>query len=343
MEETVTGLSTSHIRSQKGSYTVLPAKVAYYGEGNLATVTRELVEKPCSECGEPFRVAKWKAAFSHLCTVCRGAVSGGRRGTVVEFSLNSRRRLMRLLATLQKDVRPVFVTLTFSDAYQHQHEGEDWKRCLRAFEHRFRRAFPGGSFVWRLEVVDRKSGEHVGEPFPHFHLLVFGVPYGQLRAFVPGAWFEVVGTGDEKHLKAGTQVSRIHSRKGIMRYASKTLANLPGELGKDVQTQAQNVGRWWGVVVRDNFQRFVAELKELVLSDVESVRLLRAFRRLCHAFSRDYRSLTVFIDGGFLESVVPKVTVPVLAFKSYRATGRRIDEPFYLYAYRTGLWQPERV
>ena len=341
METQVLGLSSSHIRSQVQNYKVLPAKVTFYGEGNLATVTRELVEKPCSKCGEPFRVTTRKAAFTHLCSCCRGVVSGGKRGEVVNFSVNSRRRLLRMLATLQKDVRPIFVTLTFSDAYQNYQEPGDWKRCLRSFEHRFRRAFPAGSFVWRLEVVDRKSGEHVGTPFPHFHLLVFGVSYGKLRSFVPGAWYEVVGTGDEKHLKAGTQVSRIYSRRGIMRYASKTVANLPGELGKDIQTLAERVGRWWGVVVRDNFMRFVAELKELVLTDRESVHLLRAFRRLSRAFSRDYPSLTVFIDGGFLESVVPKVCAPIQAFKSYRATGRRIDERFVYFAYRTGKWQPE--
>lgn len=339
--ETGLGLSTSHNRSQELNYRVISAKVSYYGEGNLATVTRELIEKPCVECGGLFKVARWKAGYTHLCSVCRGVVSGGKRGEVVEFSWNSRKRLMRMLATLRKDVRPVFVTLTFSDAYQEYDNPDDWKRCLRAFEHRFRRAFPGGSFVWRLEVIDRKSGEYIGTPFPHFHMLVFGVSCRELRSFVPGAWYEVVGTGDEKHLRAGTQVAQVYSRRGIMAYASKTVGNISGELGKDVQTLSQRVGRWWGVVVRENFTNFMAELKELILEDGESVRLLRVFRRLSRAFSRDYRSLTVFIDGDFLASVVPKICAPVMVFKSYRCTGRRIDEPFYLYAYKTGKWVPE--
>ena len=92
---------------------------------------------------------------------------------------------MRSLAKLHKDVRPVFVTLTYPDSYDHYDDPDRWKRDLQAFEHRFKRAFPDGCYFWRLEVVDRKSGEHVGVLFPHYHLLVFGVEYNRLRAFVP--------------------------------------------------------------------------------------------------------------------------------------------------------------
>jgi len=337
-----TGLSTCHIRSQETQTPrLVPAGVSWYTTGGLAKVTREQVEKPCRGCGEPFKVLKRKSSYTHYCKgCCQPGVRGWKRGTIHTFSRNSRRRLMRLLATVKKDVRPVLVTLTYPDSYEDYENSASWKRDLRAFEHRFRRAFPGASFIWRLEIVERKSGVHVGKAKPHFHLLVFGCAYQSLRKWVPQAWFEAVGTGDWQHLNAGTQVSQVRSRRGMFSYASKTVGNLPGELGKDAQTAGQDVGRWWGVCVRKAFQLFQSAVSVLELTEQQAVNVLRAFRRLSKAGSRDYVGLTAFCDGGWLTQKIAQLAEPIAGRNSFR-TGRRYDVPFWKWAYELGKLVPE--
>lgn len=298
----------------------------------------------CGRCGKPFTVPQWEQERHQCCRTCRRELAGGEepvRGEVTRFSEDSRRRLMRLLATLDSETRPHLVTLTFPDTYMEYQNPEDWKRILKAFEMRFRRAFPEGSFLWRLETVDRKSGVHIGEIFPHFHLLVFGIEFNRLRFWVPGAWFETVGTGDIHHLNAGTQVSRVLSRRGIFRYASKTVAEtMSRELGKAVQALGK-VGRWWGIAFRDNFNQFLSPTEELEIEDGESVQVIRYFRRLSHAFGRAYSRMTTFISGAWLVKNLVRMVAPGAGKNSFRVTGRRYDVPFWLHAYQVGWLVPQ--
>lgn len=338
METNIPGLSTLHIS------TVEPARVRFYTRGNLSTVNRSFSEKACLVCGEPFKVPTWEVERHQVCRTCRRMLAGcdePKRGEVTHFSLDSRRRLMRLLATIDSGTRPHLVTLTFPDSYSGYQEPEDWKRLINVFQMRFMRAFPEGAYIWRLETVERKSGTHVGEVFPHFHLLVFGVEYNRLRFWVSGAWYETVGTGDVHHLNAGTQVAKVLSRKGIFRYASKTVAEtMSRELGKTVQALGK-VGRWWGIAFRDNFSRFISPAEELQLEDGEAVQLIRYFRRLSHGLGRAYSRLTAFIDGAWCVKNLVRLVAPGGSGNAFRATGRRYDVPFWLFAYQAGMLVPK--
>ena len=97
-----------------------------------------------------------------------------RRGQISEFSEPSRRRFLELLATLKRDGQPVFVTLTYPNAFPTYHE--DFKRHLELFWHRLSRRWPGASTLWKLEFQTRKSGENEGKVAPHYHLIIYGVP-----------------------------------------------------------------------------------------------------------------------------------------------------------------------
>jgi hypothetical protein len=163
-----------------------------------------------------------------------GRAGGGKRGKVGGFSRAARRRLLELLASLNRNALPflpLFLTLTYPGEYSLN--PADWKRDLDVFLKRLRRAYPDAAAVWKLEPQKRGA--------PHYHLLVFGVeqiPHSWLRQ----AWYEVVGSGDARHLLAGTRVERVKSWRGVMSYAAKYL-------GK-VETMAEwpdYVGRWWGV------------------------------------------------------------------------------------------------
>jgi hypothetical protein len=119
----------------------------------------------------------------------------------------------------------------------------------------------------------------------HFHPFVWGIPESEgLRAiieFVSEAWFEVVGSGDQKHFIAGTRVEKIRTVMGAMRYvsgyASKSDQTLPG----------RKVGRYWGVVARKNIPWGPGET--IMLNHAQSKFMLRTVRRYIQSVNRQTR------------------------------------------------------
>jgi hypothetical protein len=167
----------------------------------------------------------------------QGRSGGGIRGEVVKFSYASRSRLLRQLAGIdQKQVgRVLFCTLTYPEVYSRN--PLDWKSHLDLFWRRLRRRWPGASMFWRLEAQKRGA--------PHYHLLVFGVgeELTALRRWFSVSWFEVVGSGDMKHLRAGTGVELMRSWNGVTSYAAKYLGKVEEQELPDYWAK---VGRWWG-------------------------------------------------------------------------------------------------
>lgn len=200
---------------------------------------------------------------------CGGEARGGVRGDVVEFSRASRNRLMRVLAKTDRLNVPLFVTLTYNDDAPLSRE--KWKRDIDVLGKRFVRQFPDASFVWRVEYQIRKSGTVAGELVAHYHLLVWGVETHDMRRWVTVNWYEVVGSGSDDHLRAGTSVERIRKWKGVMWYASKYIAKADGST-KQVQ------GRNWGVVNRSKMPWAV--LVVMSVSNDVAVRVVRLARKM---------------------------------------------------------------
>lgn len=194
-----------------------------------------------------------------------GGPVGGERGAVRVFSKASRRRLLRFLHMIDRERSgtPLFVTLT----YPREWPGDPrrWKRDLHAWLDRLRRSMPGVWCVWRLEPQRRGA--------PHYHLLLFGVARLSID-WLSLTWYQVVGSGDERHLRAGTQVQQVDSWRRVIRYAAKYLAKETSDLPVGWQG---GVGRWWGV-----HQRRIAprEVMQVQLADVEFFRVRRVLRRL---------------------------------------------------------------
>jgi hypothetical protein len=99
----------------------------------------------------------------------------GKRGFVTHFSDASRRRMMDTLAKMDYSQVPLWLDLTYPD--QFPVSCEIWKRDLEAFFKRLKRRFRASSAIWKLEFQTRKSGENKGKLAPHFHLLLWGVPW----------------------------------------------------------------------------------------------------------------------------------------------------------------------
>lgn len=226
---------------------------------------------------EPKLILRLGGSLSQVKTGVGGGPGGGARGLVTGFSSASRRRLMRLIASLERGERPIFVTLTYPDLFSDQLD--KWKRDIDAFGKRLARRHPQAGFIWRIEFKERKSGTNVGKMAPHFHLLVYGVGKGDLLAWVPKAWWGVVASGDRDHLRAGTRVERIYSWGGVMRYVGKYIA-------KEDRYPEDWQGRAWGIVGRSNLPWAVEVIIDL--TQEQSVKLVRLGRKMIGAKGRSF-------------------------------------------------------
>jgi hypothetical protein len=191
-----------------------------------------------------------------------------RRGAIRAFSRGSRNRLIDFLASINRStVRhlPLFVTLTYPATYPT--EGAIVKTHLDRWLKRLQREYPFASAVWKMEYQKRGA--------PHFHLLVFGCSAISVK-WLARSWYEVVGSGDERHLKAGTQVKRVKSWQGVMFYAGKYLAKVTGVEVPD------HPGRFWGVFNRVAFPIDIVRFRLTFAQFWLAARLYRRFRRVQH-------------------------------------------------------------
>lgn len=246
------GLSTYH-KSRKFE-DLRPGTVTVYPQGSLLTVSKRRVN--------PYE----------------GQKRDWTRDIIKEFSKASRRRLMRMMAKIAKSEFPQFVTLTYPAEWPE--DPKVWKQHLKKFIMRMKYRFPGFAGIWKLEFQQRGA--------PHFHLLVWGLPTAGMKNYISHHWYKVVGSGDEKHLAAGTQIQRIRSWRGVMSYASKYL-------GKSQENYGLPVGRFWGVFNRDGVP-WSDEVIYLVTQS-QIIMAMRYMRRYAGVPSRDYSSLSIYINS----------------------------------------------
>jgi hypothetical protein len=158
------------------------------------------------------------------------------RGKITDFSAKSARRFRDFLMSFRRDACSHFITLTYPAEFPAPDDHEVYKGHLDAISKRIARRWPQLSSVWRLEFQQRGAA--------HYHLLAFGLPAESLTEFqfwISRAWFEVVGSGDARHFRAGTNVKKV---EGDFR---KTAFYLSSYVSKKEQVMPGNfTGRYWG-------------------------------------------------------------------------------------------------
>jgi hypothetical protein len=163
------------------------------------------------------------------------------RGSIVEFSNSSGCRMRRYLRECTTEYTQM-VTLTYPEKFPAS--GATCKEHLRRFLQEMQREYnrtkasmgraDGHSAFWFMEFQERGA--------PHFHIFTNWSPN---KAWVSYRWFDIVQSGDEKHLLAGTRTEFLRAgRRGTISYASKYAAKLAQ---KRVPIGFENIGRWWGV------------------------------------------------------------------------------------------------
>lgn len=178
-------------------------------------------------------------------------IGGGVRGEITEWSDSSRRNFRNTLARIDpaRMVDSLDVTLTYpGDWRAYVQDGQQAKRQLRQFAHRWAYAYGWPAWVWKLEFQRRGA--------PHFHLWVSKppeVPLEAIRVFVAEAWWEVVHDRpiedapkvDQAHLLAGTAVAKVRSTLGFSSYFAGYLGSKKADQEKP--PEGFKPGRWWSV------------------------------------------------------------------------------------------------
>lgn len=173
--------------------------------------------------------------------------SRGDRKSITTFSSRSRNHLLKDLFSLSQPPS-IFIGLTYPQYFPA--DSQEWKRHLDNFRHAFMEKFPASWFYWKLEPQKRGA--------PHYHLLgSLGkeVNIHLLRKYIANLWFSVCGTGDLKHLAAGTRADLLRpSSKGIQAYTSKYI----GKVDKKLYAGWVHPGRFWGIIGRGNLPKVIA-------------------------------------------------------------------------------------
>lgn len=145
-------------------------------------------------------------------------LAGVRRGDIVGFSAASRKRLLEGVMSWRNMDNAAFVHLTYHDWPD---DWREWKRHLKLFLNRLRRAFPESGALWKLEFQERGA--------PHYHLIVTGLKQYSVRWFrvwVRLAWAQIAHTQSEYRGKFATRVDKILDRVHALSYATKYQSKL---------------------------------------------------------------------------------------------------------------------
>ena len=224
-----------------------------------------------------------------------------RRGKIKGFSYQSRNRLLKQLHTIDYERMgvPLFLTLTYPAVWKK--DFQVWKDDLDRFFHDYLgKKYTDSCLVWKTEPQQRGA--------PHFHCLVFGAESlntTEGREWVAAAWYHIVGSADERHLRAGTRVESCKSLNQLRKYLLKYI-------GKE-EAYTVPFGRIWGLCGRRKL--VFAPIIEGPLRKGQFLRLRRvirkylaARRRLTGGKKRRYRDM----PGGCWVILPPSVQQRVL-------------------------------
>lgn len=212
-----------------------------------------------------------------------GRGGGGRRGKVKGFSKRSRGRAIRKLGVTDERYADAFLTLLLPPVFDL--DPSTWKRHLRNFFRQLLRDWPGVSAFWVMEMETRKSGEMKGTYPGHFHILMYNLKRERIPAFklwVSACWFNVCGSEDINHFKAGTNVSAVRNVEAVARYITKYITKANHDRLQEVYPGG--AGRFWGVHNAEKMP--VCPVQRYVLTESAYHDLLRLLRRRRRAAGR---------------------------------------------------------
>ena len=161
-------------------------------------------------------------------TIKKPRKGGGLKKSITKFSKKSSKNL-KFHMNNTKNRFSNMITLTYPSEYSNN--GIEIKYHLNRFTKFFK--LKKCEYTWIIEFQKRGA--------PHFHLLTD--TYIDKKE-VSQVWYDIVNSGDEKHLVAGTKCERLRvGHIGAKSYVRKYI-NKSDQ--KEVPEEYKNVGRFWG-------------------------------------------------------------------------------------------------
>ncbi len=151
------------------------------------------------------------------------------RCKILGLSRKSRQRLTYKARNLEPGVIKIMLTLTYPGEFPT--DGAKVKRDLAAMRKWLTRRGIAG--LWMLEFQERGA--------PHFHFFLTG-PVDKDE--VSKQWYRIVGSNDERHLRAGTRIETIRKPHAVPAYVAKYISK---NQQKEVPPEYESVGRFWGL------------------------------------------------------------------------------------------------
>jgi len=199
-----------------------------------------------------------------------------KRSKVVKFSKRSAKRLRHTIRN-SEDTWKVFITLTYPQEFPCN--GKETKTHLNSFLQYLRRKEI--KYTWVLEFQRRGA--------PHYHIIASDfIP----KEKVSERWFKIVGSGDERHLKAGTQIEAIKSKAHLYGYLSNYIKKLDQ---KTPPAGFENVGRFWGA----SRNLLIFEMYQKINHYYKLARMIRLIRRWNIARLRQFQIKWKWKGQGF--------------------------------------------
>lgn len=183
-----------------------------------------------------------------------------KRGEVTEFSARSRSRLLFSAFNASVDWL-AFAVLTYPSEFPN--DGVKVKRDIKVLCQWLASEYDG-KYLWGIEFQERGA--------PHVNWLVDKfIPMGELGF----KWYDIVGSGDYKHLAAGTRIEYCHSSDQAAGYMAAAYS-AKKSAQKTVPPGFENVGRFWGIS-RGLVVPSQVDIRLVDSDSISKVRVLRKF------------------------------------------------------------------
>jgi hypothetical protein len=207
---------------------------------------------------------KQGSSNAKLCERKRGKVNGLSKSAQKRMRLVARNIGYNMIAELG---------LTYPQNYPH--DGRIVENHKRNFMKRLARMGISGMWVKEFQT---KRGERGNGYAPHFHMMVTKWISPQKLSRM---WYEVVSSGDIKHLKGGTHIQYIRNRERMGAYFAKYMTKTDQ---KEIPEDYINAGRMWGY----NTKLLGKIIYTLNLDDKGAKLFLRYFKRWNNAQIRSW-------------------------------------------------------
>jgi len=226
------------------------------------------------------------------------------RGKVEGFSPSSGARMRKYLRNSTADYR-YMLTLTYPGEFSL--DGRECKDHLRRLIQELKRSTASTegstdsfSVFWFMEFQKRGAF--------HFHIFL---THKYPKEFVSETWYRIVGSGDPRHLVAGTRIESMRSgRHGCVSYASKYAAK---QDQKEVPDFIINCGRFWGVSGLRTVMAADTMVTEQAMKNPAVSRAVESLRQLLRDLVAKREIQYNKVDGGvicfFIRSEAARVAI----------------------------------